>query len=73
MRDELALAQILAADLGEPIPGHDRVVLGMLRAAAIVVRGDAELGDGLAARELAHLRVARKATRQQNLVHPNTS
>lgn len=43
--DQLALRQELAADLGEPIPRHEIVVLGPLRGAvaAKLVRGDREV------------------------------
>ena len=41
--DQLALRQELAADLGQPVPGHAGVVLGPLAVAtAVLVRGDRE-------------------------------
>ena len=46
------------------------MVLGFLLAATDeLVRGDGERGDDLAAGEAAHLRVARQASREQDLVH----
>ena len=49
-RDLLALPEVLAADLGELVPGDDRVELGLLLAATgVLVRGDVERRDALAA------------------------
>src|SRR5262249_14035278 len=52
--DELSLAQVLAADLGQLAPGHDVVPFRALLLLAVavgeaLVGGDGELGDGLAA------------------------
>src|SRR5204863_5511866 len=69
-RDLLALAEELAARLGEPVPGHDVVVLGfLLPLADVLVRGDAELRHRLATGEAAHLRVAREAPGQEDPIH----
>src|SRR5436305_12697125 len=60
--DLLALAEELAARLGKPVPADDVVVLRLLLALAdVLVRRDAELRDGLAAREAAHLRIPGQA------------
>src|SRR6478609_980087 len=67
--DQLALAQVLGTDLREAIPRHHRVKLGFLLAAAVLVGGDAELGDHLRVGERAHLGVAGQATGQQDAVH----
>jgi hypothetical protein len=69
--DQLSLRQELAADLGQPVPGDQVVVLGPLRrpVAAELVGGDHEIGDRLAARERAQLRVAGQPAYQKHLVH----
>ena len=42
------LPRYWAADLGQAVPGHHVVELGLLLATAVLVGGDAELGDVLA-------------------------
>ena len=60
--DQLALAQVLGADLSESVPGHDGVELGLLLAAAVLVGGDAELGRPLF--ELASARISGSRVRR---------
>ena len=68
--DLLALAEVAAGDLRQPIPRDDRVVLRLLLAAAEeLVAGHRERGDGLARGKAAHLGVAREATREDDPVH----
>src|SRR4029077_6095236 len=61
--DLAALAQVLAADLGEPRPGDDAVPLGAVLPVAVpvlepLVGGDRERGDRLPALRIAELRGA---------------
>ncbi len=59
-----------AGDLREPIPRDDGAVLGLLLAAPEeLVAGHGERRDVLAAGQAAHLRVAREAPREEDLVH----
>src|SRR5439155_23388368 len=71
--DQLPLAEVLGADLCQAIPGDDRVVLGLLLAAPVVVGRHRELGDRLAARERAHLGIASQTAGEQDTVHANAS
>src|SRR5438128_11018995 len=68
--DLLALAEVSAAYLREAVPRDHVVEFGpFLAVAGVLGRGDAELGDVLAARQRAHLGIARQAPGPEDLVH----
>src|SRR5438309_3021202 len=69
-RELLALAEELAARLGQAVPRDDVVVFGLLLALAdVLVGGDAELSHRFATGEAAHLRVSGESPGQEDLVH----